>query len=156
MSNFDITKWNKKRYLGEISDELLLSPNDSFQIYDLLKENLGKGFTDKFPHKIKFHNSLKRLQESTETLTIGDLRFGDNVEKGDHLPLHNSDNSRRVNSEEDLNNWLEGKDVNVEVFITPQTPTSQKRFNIPEFEEKRDQVRIGKEKWLNQHKTYNK
>ena len=90
------------------------------------------------------------LKEGTTT-TLRNLRFGVNIQKGDHLPTPNSDSLRTINDEQDLKSYLEDKDLSLEVIIDRTEPWF-KVFNIPAFEKGRSDYKKGVGDWLNKQR----
>jgi hypothetical protein len=82
---------------------------------------------------------LNSLKEESTTITIEDLEFGKNIQKGDSLPKPNSDEMNTISSEDQLKWWKEdlekaGVDFSSEVIIDRSKPWFD-RFKIPAFEE---------------------
>lgn len=90
---------------------------------------------------------IEILLEQQSTTTIDDLKFGINIQKGDHLPNPNSDSNTRINDEEDLENWKKDKYPLSKVIIDRNQPWFN-IFNIPDFERGREEFRKRKGSYL--------
>lgn len=66
--------------------------------------------------------------------TLGDLKLGVNIETGDHLPSPNSDEMVKIYSQEALDAYLKGKDLNTKVIIDKSKPWFS-QFEIPAYKQ---------------------
>lgn len=88
-----------------------------------------------------------------DTITIGGLEFGRNIQKGDNLPDPNSDSMSTINNEDNLENWKQNKDYSLEVIIDRSQPW-YKVFTIPAYEEDRTKSSDTKAYFLNKWNKY--
>jgi hypothetical protein len=88
-----------------------------------------------------------------DTITIGGLEFGRNIQKGDNLPDPNSDSMSTINNEDNLENWKQNKDYSLEVIIDRSQPW-YKVFTIPAYEEDRTKASDTKAYFLNKWNKY--
>lgn len=84
-------------------------------------------------------------------LTLGDLEFGVNVQKGDSLPNPNEDALRGINGEYDLKDYLSDKDLSLSVIIDRSQPWF-KVFTVPAFEKGREEFMKGKAAYLDRER----
>lgn len=88
-----------------------------------------------------------------DTITIGELEFGKNIQKGDSLPDPNSDSLSTINSENNLENWKNNKDSSLEVIIDRSQPWYSV-FTIPAYKESREKASDTKAYFLNKWNKY--
>lgn len=88
-----------------------------------------------------------------DTITIGELEFGKNIQKGDNLPDPNSDSLTTIMRDTDLENWKHNKDTSLKVIIDRSQPWFG-IFKIPAFEESRKKASDTKAYFLNKWNKY--
>ena len=88
-----------------------------------------------------------------DTITIGGLEFGRNIQKGDSLPDPNSDSMSNINNEDNLENWKQNKDYSLKVIIDRSQPW-YKVFTIPAYDESRTKASDTKSYFLNKWNKY--
>lgn len=82
---------------------------------------------------------IKLILEGREATTIGDLEFGKNIQKNDHLPNPNKNTLTKIYSPEALEAWKEDKDPSLEVVIDRTEPWFDV-FKIPAYVEGREKI----------------
>lgn len=92
------------------------------------------------------------LLEEKQVLTLGDLEFGVNVQKGDFLPKPFSDALTGISNDEQLQRYLQGEDLTATVIID-RTQHRNYVFNIPSFEKSREKSMQGKSDWIDNERT---
>ena len=102
--------------------------------------NLSKADMDSLHNdgkvEIDGHKILYKVEESlNETLTLGDLELGKNFKKGSSLPFPNSDASKVINSQEDLEDYVAQFGADTEIVVGRFG-----RYEVPEFEVGREEA----------------
>jgi len=92
------------------------------------------------------------LLEEKQVLTLGDLKFGVNVHRGEYLPKPFSDALISFTAEEQLERYLKGEDLTATVIID-RSQHRNDRFKIPSFEKSRQKASQEKEEWLDNLRT---
>lgn len=99
------------------------------ELIQIIKEELGRGIT-----------------------SLGDLKLGVNIEVGDHLPEPFSDEMVKIYSQEALDNYLKGKDLNTQVIIDKNEPWFN-QYRVPAFEKGRQRGTQAKQSFLDRERS---
>jgi len=88
-----------------------------------------------------------------DTVTIGELELGKNIQKGDSLPDPHSDSLTVIDKDWHLENWKKNKDLSLKVIIDRSQPWYG-RFKIPAYEKSREEYSNTKAYFLDKANRY--
>lgn len=164
--NFNVSQWNKKRYLNEevvkegVSN---FTPKLAFTLYEAIKKPLDElaekhgnnmsFFSEMFPTATSFYHELDgNFDILNEGLKVGDLEFGVNIEPRARLPLPNRDVLVTILNKDSLDKWKEDKDPNLEV-VKNEDEYGRISYTIPDFNKGISQAVQRKASWLEKDKN---